>query len=109
MADYKYTPADFKSDQEVRWCPGCGDHAILSAVQRALPEIADAPEELIRAAMDKTGRAKHYLAEILREKPHRLSAETEKVLAARWAGPGKQQIEQFLHPISTTFCPLYTQ
>ena len=45
-------------------------------------EIADAPEELIRAAMDKTGRAKHFLAEILREKPHRLSAETEKVLAA---------------------------
>lgn len=45
-------------------------------------EIADAPEELIRAAMGKTGRAKHYLAEILREKPHRLSAETEKVLAA---------------------------
>ena len=45
-------------------------------------ESADAPEELIRAAMDKTGRAKHYLAEILREKPHRLSAETEKVLAA---------------------------
>lgn len=45
-------------------------------------EIADAPEELIRAAMDKTGRAKHYLAEILREKPHRLSAETEKALAA---------------------------
>ena len=45
-------------------------------------EIADAPEELIRAAMDKTGRAKHYLAEIIREKPHRLGAETEKVLAA---------------------------
>ena len=45
-------------------------------------EIADAPEELIRAAMDKTGRAKHYLAEILREKPHRLSAEAEKVPAA---------------------------
>ena len=42
MADYKYTPADFKSDQEVRWCPGCGDHGILNAVQRALPEIADA-------------------------------------------------------------------
>ncbi len=41
MADYKYTPADFKSDQEVRWCPGCGNHAILNAVQRALPVIAD--------------------------------------------------------------------
>ena len=44
MAEYKYTPADFKSDQEVRWCPGCGDHAILNAVQRALPEIADATD-----------------------------------------------------------------
>lgn len=37
---YKYTPIDFKSDQEVKWCPGCGDHAILSAVQKALPEVA---------------------------------------------------------------------
>jgi 2-oxoglutarate/2-oxoacid ferredoxin oxidoreductase subunit beta len=36
---YKYTPKDFKSDQEVRWCPGCGDHAVLSSVQRALAEL----------------------------------------------------------------------
>ena len=35
----KYTPKDFKSDQEIRWCPGCGDHAILSSVQRALPDL----------------------------------------------------------------------
>ncbi|HPD96613.1 MAG: 2-oxoacid:ferredoxin oxidoreductase subunit beta [Bacteroidales bacterium] len=35
-----YTPKDFKSDQEVRWCPGCGDHAILSAVEKALPEVS---------------------------------------------------------------------
>lgn len=35
----KYTAKDFKSDQEVRWCPGCGDHAVLSSVQRALPDI----------------------------------------------------------------------
>jgi len=32
-------PADFKSDQEVRWCPGCGDIAILNAIQRTLPEL----------------------------------------------------------------------
>ena len=38
---YKYTPADFKSDQEVKWCPGCGDHAILNSVQKALPEVAE--------------------------------------------------------------------
>ncbi len=41
MSIYNYTPADFKSDQEVRWCPGCGDHAILGAVQRACVDIAE--------------------------------------------------------------------
>lgn len=30
---------DFKSDQEVRWCPGCGDHAVLNSVQKALAEL----------------------------------------------------------------------
>ncbi|HLN21413.1 MAG TPA: 2-oxoacid:ferredoxin oxidoreductase subunit beta [Bacteroidales bacterium] len=40
----KLTPKDFKSDQEVRWCPGCGDHSVLSAVQRALAEL-DIPRE----------------------------------------------------------------
>lgn len=37
-----YTPQCFKSDQEVRWCPGCGDHAILAAVTKALPEVSKA-------------------------------------------------------------------
>jgi 2-oxoglutarate/2-oxoacid ferredoxin oxidoreductase subunit beta len=41
---FQYTPKDFKSDQEVRWCPGCGDHAVLNAVQKALPEL-DIPKE----------------------------------------------------------------
>ena len=49
MADYKYTPADFKSDQIVKWCPGCGDHAILNAVQRAMPEVADALDIPLRS------------------------------------------------------------
>jgi len=35
----KLTPKDFKSDQEVRWCPGCGDHAVVNAVQKALSEL----------------------------------------------------------------------
>ena len=39
---YKYTPADFKSDQEVKWCPGCGNHAILNSVVKALPQVAEA-------------------------------------------------------------------
>ena len=33
---------DFKSDQQVRWCPGCGDHAVLAALQRALPMVSSA-------------------------------------------------------------------
>jgi 2-oxoglutarate ferredoxin oxidoreductase subunit beta len=35
----KLTMKDFKSDQEVRWCPGCGDYAILAAVQGFMPEL----------------------------------------------------------------------
>jgi 2-oxoglutarate ferredoxin oxidoreductase subunit beta len=37
----KYTFKDFKSDQEVRWCPGCGDYGVLAALQRTLPEVCE--------------------------------------------------------------------
>ena len=37
----KYTAQDFKSNQEVRWCPGCGDHAVLAAIHRALPQVCE--------------------------------------------------------------------
>ena len=37
-----YTFKEFKSDQEVRWCPGCGDHGVLTALQRALPDVTEA-------------------------------------------------------------------
>lgn len=39
-------PKDFKSDQEVKWCPGCGDYAILNAVQRALAELEVKKEDV---------------------------------------------------------------
>jgi len=42
MAEIKntqYTAKDLKSDQEVRWCPGCGDHGILTSIQKALAEL----------------------------------------------------------------------
>ncbi len=38
---------DFVSDQVVRWCPGCGDYAILSAMQKALPEMGVAKEDIV--------------------------------------------------------------
>lgn len=37
-------PKDYKSDQEVKWCPGCGDYAVLSAVQKTLSEL-EIPKE----------------------------------------------------------------
>ncbi len=40
-------PKDFKSDQEVRWCPGCGDYSILSQVQKVLPHTGVAKENLV--------------------------------------------------------------
>jgi 2-oxoglutarate/2-oxoacid ferredoxin oxidoreductase subunit beta len=41
------TRQDFVSDQEVRWCPGCGDYAVLAAVQAVLPELGTPREKLV--------------------------------------------------------------
>ncbi|MCK5824254.1 MAG: 2-oxoacid:ferredoxin oxidoreductase subunit beta [Ichthyobacteriaceae bacterium] len=43
----KYTYKDFSSDQEVKWCPGCGDYAILNAVQKAMPEMPVKKEDFV--------------------------------------------------------------
>ena len=45
--DLKLTAKDFKSDQEVRWCPGCGDYAILAAVQSFMPELGIPRENIV--------------------------------------------------------------
>jgi 2-oxoglutarate ferredoxin oxidoreductase subunit beta len=45
-AQPKLTAKDYKTDQEVRWCPGCGDYAILAALQSFMPEL-DVPKERI--------------------------------------------------------------
>ncbi|WP_234533970.1 2-oxoacid:ferredoxin oxidoreductase subunit beta [Streptomyces shenzhenensis] len=46
-AEAKQSMKDFKSDQEVRWCPGCGDYAILAAVQGFMPELGLAKENIV--------------------------------------------------------------
>ncbi|WP_290374184.1 2-oxoacid:ferredoxin oxidoreductase subunit beta [Paramuribaculum intestinale] len=43
MDNTAYNPADYKSDQPVRWCPGCGDHAILNSLHKAMATIGVAP------------------------------------------------------------------
>jgi 2-oxoglutarate ferredoxin oxidoreductase subunit beta len=47
MAPVQTTLKDWETDQEVRWCPGCGDYAILKAVQRTMPELGVAPENTV--------------------------------------------------------------
>ena len=41
------TRKDFASDQDVRWCPGCGDYSILANVQRVMPEFVDKRENVV--------------------------------------------------------------
>ena len=51
------TAKDFKSDQEVRWCPGCGDYAILAGVQSFLPELGIPRENLVFVSASAVRRA----------------------------------------------------
>ena len=46
QAPKKLTKKDMVSDQEVRWCPGCGDYAILSAIQRTMPLLGIPREKM---------------------------------------------------------------
>jgi len=46
-ADGPQTGKDFTSDQEVRWCPGCGDYAVLKAVQSFLPDLGLRRENIV--------------------------------------------------------------
>lgn len=43
----KYTPKDFASDRDVRWCPGCGDFSILAQIQKTFAQLIDVPKEKI--------------------------------------------------------------
>ena len=41
------TRKDFVTDQEVRWCPGCGDYSVLAQMQKVLPELKIPKENLV--------------------------------------------------------------
>jgi 2-oxoglutarate ferredoxin oxidoreductase subunit beta len=56
------TKADFQSDQETRWCPGCGDYAILAAVQGFMPELGIPPERIVfMTGIGCAGRFAYYM------------------------------------------------
>jgi 2-oxoglutarate ferredoxin oxidoreductase subunit beta len=47
LEPFTSTPKDWASDQEVRWCPGCGDYSILTAVRMLMPELGVRPENTV--------------------------------------------------------------
>ena len=56
------TKADFQSDQETRWCPGCGDYAVLSAVQQLMPELGIPPRAVVFVSgIGCAGRFAYYM------------------------------------------------
>ncbi len=57
------TAKDYASGQEVRWCPGCGDYAIVKAVQRTLAELAAEPKNTVFVSgIGCAGRFPYYMA-----------------------------------------------
>ena len=58
-----FTAKDFATDQEVRWCPGCGDYAILKCMQRTLPELGARPETTVFVSgIGCSSRFPYYMA-----------------------------------------------
>ena len=63
MTDLAYTIKDFKSDSEVRWCPGCGDYAIMNAVQRTMAEMGIPREKFaIISGIGCSSRFPYYMS-----------------------------------------------
>ena len=62
MEDIKFTPANYKSDQAVRWCPGCGDHAILNTLHKAMASIGLPPHKMaVISGIGCSSRLPYYM------------------------------------------------
>lgn len=62
MTPIQTTLKDWETDQEVRWCPGCGDYAILKAVQRTLPQLgADPANTVFISGIGCSSRFPYYM------------------------------------------------
>jgi 2-oxoglutarate/2-oxoacid ferredoxin oxidoreductase subunit beta len=62
MNEQTLNRADFVNQNEVRWCPGCGDYAILAALQRVLPELGLPPEKhVFISGIGCAGRLPYYM------------------------------------------------
>ena len=62
MDNKVYTAKDYKSDQYVRWCPGCGDHAIVNTLQKAMAELGVPPHEIaVISGIGCSSRLPYYM------------------------------------------------
>lgn len=62
MSPIQTTLKDWETDQEVRWCPGCGDYAILKAVQRTMPQLgADPAKTVFISGIGCSSRFPYYM------------------------------------------------
>ena len=60
--DITYSPKDYKSDQYVRWCPGCGDHAVLSCLHKAMAEVGTSPDNMaVISGIGCSSRLPYYM------------------------------------------------
>ncbi|MDR0364450.1 MAG: 2-oxoacid:ferredoxin oxidoreductase subunit beta [Bacteroidales bacterium] len=58
----QYQPSDFKSNQEVRWCPGCGDHGFLNALHKAMAELGISRENhVVVSGIGCSSRTPYYV------------------------------------------------
>jgi len=59
----KYAAKDFKSDQYVRWCPGCGDYAVLNTLQKVMAEIGVPPHQTaVISGIGCSSRLPYYIS-----------------------------------------------
>ncbi len=62
-ATLQYTAKDFKSDQYVRWCPGCGDYAVLNTLQKAMADLGVAPQDTaVISGIGCSSRLPYYIS-----------------------------------------------
>ena len=60
--EVKFQPKDYKSDQYVRWCPGCGDHAALNCLHKAMAEVGVAPHNMaVISGIGCSSRLPYYM------------------------------------------------
>lgn len=58
----EYTAKDYKSDQYVRWCPGCGDHAVVNTLQKAMAELGVPPHKIaVISGIGCSSRLPYYM------------------------------------------------